>query len=136
MGDHSFFDIVVNVHTQNRTDTHLEDLLLGEHVERRIRQGEVRDLRDPLGHVSVSVRIVNRQGVALQGVVLQIELQILPLTTIEQGVFRLRLHQHLSDIIPRIGFDSGIRLDDTIRSQLFEEIIYLRVLDRLRNTLS
>lgn len=44
----------------------------------------------------------------------------------------MRFHQPRSDIIPCIRLDRRIGSDNTVRRQLFQKIIHLRVLNHLR----
>ena len=86
--------------------------------------------------MTVPVRGINRQRVALQGIILQVELQVFFLALVEERVFALRFDQQTRDIVPRVGLDSRVRANDSVGRQFLQEIIDFRVLDGLRDTLS
>ena len=96
---------------------------------------EVRHRRYPLRHMTMTVAVVRRQRVQLERVVLQVELQVLFLALVEQRIPTLRENEHLRNRIARVWLDGRIRFDHAVGRQLLQEIIDLRVLDRLRNPL-
>ena len=134
MRDHTFL-IGIQIHAEYRTDTHLEDLVFGQNMQTRIRQREVGNRRDPLRHVPMPVRVINRECVQLQRIILQVKLQIVLLSLTEQRVFTLRFSQHTGDSISRIRLDCRIGGDYSISCQFFDEVINLRILNRLRDAL-
>ena len=75
-------------------------------MQTRISQRQIRHLRNPLCHMTMTVTRINRQCVALQRIILQIELQIILLPLVQQAIPALRFHQHARNLIARIRFDS------------------------------
>ena len=128
--------VIHQVHTQDRTKTQFEDLVLCQNMQTRVGKIEVRHLCFPLGHMPVPVGIIGRQRVQLQGIILHVELQVVALALAEQRILAMCGSQQSGDIIAGVGLDRRIGLDDPVRRQFLQKIIDLRVLDRLGNTLS
>ena len=127
--------VVTDIHAENRANTHLEDFVLRQDMQTRVCQVEVRHVGLPLCYMTMSVRVIRRERVALKGIVLQIELQVFLLAFVEQRIPTLRLHQPCGYIVAGIGLDGGVRIDNAIGRQLLQKIVNLRVLDHLRNPL-
>ena len=77
-GDCAFFRYV-QIHTEYRSNTHLEHLVLGQDMQRRISQRQVRHGCYPLCAMLVAVTVIYGQCVHLEGIILHIELQIIAL---------------------------------------------------------
>ena len=148
LGDDTFL-LRIQVHTQYRTHAHLKEVVLGFEMQRGIyeREVEVALIRSalqriglgivgaPLADILMPVQLIVGQCVQLQSVVLQVEVQILTLATGEQRIALLCLMQTGGYIAARIGLDGSIGLDNTVRSEFLQEVVYLRVLQRHRNPL-
>ena len=104
-------------------------------MQTRVGKREVGYLGDPLRHMTMPVTRIHWQCIHLQGVILHIEGQILLLTFVQQRVFRLGLQKHTRDGVPRVRLDSGVGRNDAVCRQFLQEIVYLRIFNRLGNTL-